>query len=170
MGIFAAVGVLLPFPYYYWLWTNPQAWVNLCGKYKDPSKVMAYVSHFFKLLQFISLFSVSTLSWPPPLYFWPLFGFGQFLNFRSVVHCDIISNISICACNWSDPVRNSSEASIILFYFGNGNANTWYVYLAHSYMPTKIGVWELNVSKFVSSLWGWIVGYGPNSDFKFFFP
>ena len=26
----------------------------------------------------------------------------------------------------------------------------WYVYIAHSYMPTKIGVWELNVSKFVS--------------------
>ncbi|KAI5595829.1 hypothetical protein BDE02_03G165700 [Populus trichocarpa] len=82
MGIFVAVGVLLPFPYYYWLWTNPQAWVILCGKYKDPSKVMDYVSHFLKLLQFISLFSVSTLSWPPPLYFWPLFGFGQFLNFR----------------------------------------------------------------------------------------
>ncbi|KAJ6307539.1 hypothetical protein OIU76_017354 [Salix suchowensis] len=81
MGVFAAVGVLLPFPYYYWLWTNPQAWVNLCGKYKNPSKVMSYVSHFLKLLQFISLFSVSTLSWPPPLYFWPLFGFGQFLNF-----------------------------------------------------------------------------------------
>jgi hypothetical protein len=90
---------LLPFPYYYWLWTNPQAWVILCEKYKDPSKVMDYVSHFLKLLQFISLFSVSTLSWPPPLYFWPLFGFGQFLNFRSVDHCDIISNISICACN-----------------------------------------------------------------------
>ncbi|KAJ6945474.1 phosphatidyl-N-methylethanolamine N-methyltransferase [Populus alba x Populus x berolinensis] len=82
MGVFAAVGVLLPFPYYYWLWTNPQAWVNLCGKDKNPSKVMSYVSHFLKLLQFISLFSVSTLSWPPPLYFWPLFGFGQFLNFR----------------------------------------------------------------------------------------
>ncbi|KAJ6703053.1 PHOSPHATIDYLETHANOLAMINE N-METHYLTRANSFERASE [Salix viminalis] len=84
MGIFAAVGVLLPFPYYYWLWTNPQAWVNLCGKDKDPSKVMAYVSHFLKLLQFISLFSVSTLAWPPPLYFWPLFGFGQFLNFSLI--------------------------------------------------------------------------------------
>ena len=89
MGVFAAVGVLLPFPYYYWLWTNPQAWVNLCGKYKNPSKVMSYVSHFLKLVQFISLFSVSTLSWPPPLYFWPLFGFGQFLNFRSVNHCTI---------------------------------------------------------------------------------
>ncbi|KAJ6326176.1 hypothetical protein OIU78_013304 [Salix suchowensis] len=84
MGIFAAGGVLLPFPYYYWLWTNPQAWVNFCGKDKDPSKVMAYVSHFLKLLQFISLFSVSTLSWPPPLYFWPLFGFGQFLNFSLI--------------------------------------------------------------------------------------
>jgi len=54
------------------------------------------------------------------------------------------------------------------FIFGNGNANTWYVYIAHSYMPTKIGVWELNVSKFVSFWWGWTVGYGPNSEFKFF--
>nr|GEY42127.1 phosphatidyl-N-methylethanolamine N-methyltransferase [Tanacetum cinerariifolium] len=24
----------------------------------------------------------STLSWPPPFYFWPLFFIGQFLNFR----------------------------------------------------------------------------------------
>ncbi|XP_031283417.1 phosphatidyl-N-methylethanolamine N-methyltransferase isoform X2 [Pistacia vera] len=82
MGIVAAIGVLLPFPFYYWLWTSPQAWVNLCGKGQDPSKVMAYVSHFLKLLQFISLYSVSSLSWPPPLYFYPLFLFGQFLNFR----------------------------------------------------------------------------------------
>ncbi|CAL1376896.1 unnamed protein product [Linum trigynum] len=83
MGIVAAIGVLLPFPFYYFLWTNPQAWVNLCGRSRDPSKVMAQVSHFLKLLQFISLYSVSSsLSWPPPFYFWPLFGFGQFLNFR----------------------------------------------------------------------------------------
>ncbi|KAJ0008471.1 hypothetical protein Pint_30316 [Pistacia integerrima] len=81
MGIVAAIGVLLPFPFYYWLWTSPQAWVNLCGNGQDPSKVMAYVSHFLKLLQFISLYSVSSLSWPPPLYFYPLFLFGQFLNF-----------------------------------------------------------------------------------------
>ncbi|XP_021647933.2 phosphatidyl-N-methylethanolamine N-methyltransferase [Hevea brasiliensis] len=82
MGVFAAIGVILPFPYYYWLWTKPQSWVNLCGKERDPCKVMAYVSHFLKLLQFISLYSVSSFSLPPPLYFWPLFGFGQFLNFR----------------------------------------------------------------------------------------
>ncbi|CAN1190753.1 Phosphatidyl-N-methylethanolamine N-methyltransferase [Linum perenne] len=85
MGILAAIGVLLPFPFYYYLWTNPQAWVSLCGRSRDPSKLMAQVSHFLKLLQFISLYSVSSsLSWPP-LYFWPLFVFGQFLNFRSAL-------------------------------------------------------------------------------------
>ncbi|KAM3700188.1 hypothetical protein ACB098_05G078700 [Castanea mollissima] len=84
MGIFAATGVIAPFPFYFWLWTNPQSWVELCGKGRDPSKVMANVSHLLKLVQFLSLFSVSYnyLSWPPPLYFWPLFLFGQFLNFR----------------------------------------------------------------------------------------
>ncbi|GKV26962.1 hypothetical protein SLEP1_g36171 [Rubroshorea leprosula] len=82
MGLLAAIGVLAPFPFYYWLWTNPHSWVNLCGRGRDPSRVMALVSHFLKLVQFISLFSVSSLSWPPPLYFWPLIAFGQFLNFR----------------------------------------------------------------------------------------
>ena len=87
MGIAAAIGVLSPFPFYYWLWTSPQSWVALCGKGRDPCKVMAYVFHFLKLIQFLSLFSVSTISWPPPLYFWPLIVFGQFLNFRSVSLC-----------------------------------------------------------------------------------
>ncbi|KAJ9693142.1 hypothetical protein PVL29_012051 [Vitis rotundifolia] len=82
MGILAAIGVLLPFPFYYWLWTYPQTWVDLCGIKRDPSNVMAHVAHALKLLQFLSLFSVASFSWPPPLFFWPLFGFGQFLNFR----------------------------------------------------------------------------------------
>ncbi|CAM8941323.1 unnamed protein product [Rhodiola kirilowii] len=83
MGILATIGVLVPFPFYYLLWTRPQKWIDLCGNGRsDPSKVMAHVSHFFKLIQFVSLFSVSTLSWPPPFYFLPLFIFGQFLNFR----------------------------------------------------------------------------------------
>lgn len=82
MGLLACIGVISPFPFYYWLWKNPQSWVDLCGKERDPCKVMALVSHFLKMVQFISLFSVSKLSWPPPLYFWPLFIFGQFLNFR----------------------------------------------------------------------------------------
>lgn len=83
MGILACIGVIMPFPFYYWLWTNPQTWVDLCGRLgKDPSRVMASVSHLLKLIQFLSIFSVSTLSWPPPFYFWPLFLFGQFLNFR----------------------------------------------------------------------------------------
>ncbi|KAK6912314.1 Phospholipid methyltransferase [Dillenia turbinata] len=82
MGLLAGIGVLVPFPYYYWLWRNPQTWMNLCGPGRDPSKAMAQISHFLKLIQFVSLFSVSSLSWPPPFYFWPLFLFGQFLNFR----------------------------------------------------------------------------------------
>jgi len=86
MGIWAGIGVMLPFPFYYWLWTYPQAWVDLCGKGRDPSKIMAYVAHLLKLIQFLSLLSVSSLSWPPPLYFWPLFLFGQFLNFRYPCH------------------------------------------------------------------------------------
>lgn len=90
MGIAAAIGVLSPFPFYYWLWSYPQTWVELCGKGRDPCKVMAYVSHFLKLIQFLSLFSVSTFSWPPPLYFWPLIAFGQFLNFRLVLFIDVL--------------------------------------------------------------------------------
>lgn len=82
MGFLACIGVISPFPFYYWLWRDPQTWVDLCGRERDPSKVMALVSHLLKVVQFISLFSVSTLSWPPPFYFWPLFIFGQFLNFR----------------------------------------------------------------------------------------
>ncbi|KAL0429730.1 UNVERIFIED_CONTAM: Phosphatidyl-N-methylethanolamine N-methyltransferase [Sesamum radiatum] len=82
MGIWACLGVISPFPFYCFLWNNPQSWVDLCGRGRDPCRVMALVSHFLKLVQFIALFSVSTLSWPPPLYFWPLFLFGQFLNFR----------------------------------------------------------------------------------------
>ncbi|KAK7827930.1 phosphatidyl-n-methylethanolamine n-methyltransferase [Quercus suber] len=58
MGMFAAIAVIAPFPFYFWLWTNPQSWVELCGKGRDPSKVMANVSHLLKLVQFLSLFSV----------------------------------------------------------------------------------------------------------------
>ncbi|KAJ4950682.1 hypothetical protein NE237_027514 [Protea cynaroides] len=82
MAVVTCIGVLLPFPFYYFLWTYPQTWVDLCGNGKDPSKVMAHVSHLIKLLQILSLISVASFSWPPPLYFWPLFVFGQFLNFR----------------------------------------------------------------------------------------
>lgn len=77
-----SIGVMVPFPFYYLLWTYPTKWVELCGRSRDPCKVMAQVSHCLKLIQFICLFSMSTLSWPPPLYFWPLFLLGQFLNFR----------------------------------------------------------------------------------------
>ncbi|XP_051152531.1 phosphatidyl-N-methylethanolamine N-methyltransferase [Andrographis paniculata] len=82
MGILACIGVISPFPFYYWLWNYPQAWVDLCGRGRDPCRVMALVAHFLKVVQFVSVLSVSTLSWPPPFYFWPLLFIGQFLNFR----------------------------------------------------------------------------------------
>ncbi|EPS59820.1 hypothetical protein M569_14985, partial [Genlisea aurea] len=82
MGILAGLGVISPFPFYYYLWNHPQRWVDLCGRGRDPCRAMALVSHFLKAIQFISLFSVSSFSWPPPPYFWPLFLVGQFLNFR----------------------------------------------------------------------------------------
>ncbi|KAF9613667.1 hypothetical protein IFM89_009630 [Coptis chinensis] len=82
MNVLCSICVILPFPFYYLLWTYPKTWVELCGRERDPSKVMAQVSHFLKLIQLLSLFLVSSFSWPPPLYFWPLFLFGQFLNFR----------------------------------------------------------------------------------------
>ncbi|GLT96571.1 hypothetical protein SLE2022_141820 [Rubroshorea leprosula] len=67
MGLLAAIGVLAPFPFYYWLWTNPHSWVNLCGRGRDPSKVMAFISHFLKLVQFKSLFCVFSLMASAPL-------------------------------------------------------------------------------------------------------
>lgn len=94
MGILAGIGVLLPFPFYWWLWTNPQSWVDLCGRGRDPSTVMARVSHVLKAAQLLSLFSVASLSWPPPLYFWPLMAFGQFLNFRLT----LLSPIPLTLC------------------------------------------------------------------------
>ena len=81
MDIVVAIAVLSQFPFYYYVWNWPQSWVDLCGKERDPSKIMAYIGHFLKLLQIISLISVSSFHWPP-FYFWPLFAFGQFLNFR----------------------------------------------------------------------------------------
>ncbi|KAF6138826.1 hypothetical protein GIB67_038863 [Kingdonia uniflora] len=84
MNIILGIGTILPFPFYYWLWTYPGTWVSICGKTRNPSMVMAQVSHFLKFLQILSLVATATYpwSWPPPLYFFPLFIFGQFLNFR----------------------------------------------------------------------------------------
>lgn len=78
----AAVGVLLPFPFYYALWTHPQRWVDLCGRSADPCRRMAQVSHAIKALQLLALASVSSFSWPPPLYCPILLAVGQYLNFR----------------------------------------------------------------------------------------
>ena len=56
----AAVGVLLPFPFYYALWTHPQRWVDLCGRGADPCRLMAQVSHALKVLQLLALASVAS--------------------------------------------------------------------------------------------------------------
>ncbi|CAN6450397.1 unnamed protein product [Victoria cruziana] len=80
-GLLLSVALLLPFVFYYVLWTYPQLWVDFCGKDTDPSRRMAQISHILKALQFLALFSVSHLSWPP-WYCLVLFVIGQFLNFR----------------------------------------------------------------------------------------
>jgi len=78
----AAVGVLLPFPFYYALWTHPQRWVDLCGRGADPCRRMAQVSHSIKALQLLALASVASFSGPPPLYCPVLLAVGQYLNFK----------------------------------------------------------------------------------------
>lgn len=83
MSVLVCIGVLLPFPFYCFLWTYPQIWVDFCGKGSDPCHRMAQVSHFLKILQFLALFSVAHFSWPP-WYCFLLFALGQFLNFRWV--------------------------------------------------------------------------------------
>ncbi|KAK1288232.1 hypothetical protein QJS10_CPB19g00705 [Acorus calamus] len=82
LSLWVCVGVLLPFPYYYWLWTYPQTWVDLCGKRRDPCQWMARVSHLIKLIQFASLLFVSSTLSFPPWYSFALLIVGQFLNFK----------------------------------------------------------------------------------------
>ena len=120
MGIVAAIGVLSPFPFYYCLWNWPQSWVELCGRGRDPSHVMAHVAHFLKLVQFVSLFSVSSFHWPPPLYFWPLFAFGQFLNFRfpSLSSYSWLFFFWVC-CNFLDLILGFIKL-LPLFSYTNG--------------------------------------------------
>ncbi|XP_068651634.1 phosphatidyl-N-methylethanolamine N-methyltransferase [Aristolochia californica] len=81
MSFLVCLVLLLPFIFYYFLWTFPQSWADLCGKETDPSHRMAQISHFLKILQLIALFSVAQLSWPP-WYCWVLLLFGQYLNFK----------------------------------------------------------------------------------------
>ncbi|XP_077222340.1 phospholipid N-methyltransferase [Tasmannia lanceolata] len=81
MSALVCIALLLPFPFYYLLWTFPQSWVDFCGKGRDPSHLMAQISHLMKILQLLALFSVSHFCWPP-WYCWVLFIFGQFLNFK----------------------------------------------------------------------------------------
>ncbi|KAL4181866.1 hypothetical protein AMTRI_Chr12g239590 [Amborella trichopoda] len=76
-----SIALILPFPFYYLLWTYPQSWVDLCGNKRDPSHIMAQVSHLIKFLQFLALLSVAHFSWPP-WYSWVLFISGQYLNFK----------------------------------------------------------------------------------------
>lgn len=72
--------ILSPFPFYWYLWTNPKKWMKMCGPI-DPSHRMAQVAHILKAFQVISLVSVATFS-VPPLICVALFAFGQFLNYR----------------------------------------------------------------------------------------
>ncbi|RWR91169.1 phosphatidyl-N-methylethanolamine N-methyltransferase [Cinnamomum micranthum f. kanehirae] len=81
MSVLVCIGLFLPFPFYCFLWTYPQIWVDFCGKGSDPCHRMAQVSHFLKILQFLAIFSVAHFSWPP-WYCFLLFALGQFLNFR----------------------------------------------------------------------------------------
>ncbi|XP_047077432.1 phosphatidyl-N-methylethanolamine N-methyltransferase-like [Lolium rigidum] len=78
----AGVGVLLPFPFYWALWSRPQRWVDLCGRGADPCRRMAQVSHVLKALQLLALASVASFSWPPPTCSLALLAFGQYLNFK----------------------------------------------------------------------------------------
>ncbi|XP_078439098.1 phospholipid N-methyltransferase [Wolffia australiana] len=80
-GWAVGMAVLLPFPFYYLLWTFPQSWVDLCGHDVDPSRRMAHVSHVIKAVQLIALLSVADFSWPP-WYCCLLFLAGQFLNLK----------------------------------------------------------------------------------------
>ncbi|KAK1275848.1 hypothetical protein QJS04_geneDACA003842 [Acorus gramineus] len=98
LSLWVCVGVLLPFPYYYWLWTYPQTWVDLCGKRRDPCQWMARVSHLIKLIQFASLLSVSSTLSYPPWYSFALLIVGQFLNFKhppELFACDFRGGINL---------------------------------------------------------------------------
>ncbi|PKA57621.1 hypothetical protein AXF42_Ash018596 [Apostasia shenzhenica] len=75
------LGTMAPFPFYYFLWSYPQAWVNLCGKGVDPCHRMAQISHALKLVQFASILLVARFSWPP-WYYIVLLSLGQYLNFK----------------------------------------------------------------------------------------
>ncbi|MQL95564.1 hypothetical protein Taro_028235 [Colocasia esculenta] len=81
MGLPVGAAMLLPFPFYYLLWTYPQAWVDLCGQGVEPCRRMALVSHAIKAVQLLALLSVARFCWPP-WYCCLLFAAGQFLNFR----------------------------------------------------------------------------------------
>lgn len=99
MSVLVCIGVLLPFPFYCFLWTYPQIWVDFCGKGSDPCHRMAQVSHFLKLLQFLAIFSVAHFSWPPWYCFLP-FALGQFLNFRWVFSIWVWLGFLIFAYFW----------------------------------------------------------------------
>jgi methylene-fatty-acyl-phospholipid synthase len=80
-GLIVAVLILLPFPFYWYLWNFPDRWMRICGKGVNPSHRMAQVSHLLKALQIFALLSVATIS-RPPLICIALLAFGQYLNYR----------------------------------------------------------------------------------------
>jgi hypothetical protein len=83
-GLIVAVVILLPFPFYWYLWNFPDRWMQICGKGVNPSHRMAQVSHLLKALQIFALLSVATIS-RPPLICIALLAFGQYLNYRYVL-------------------------------------------------------------------------------------
>eukprot|EP01018_Ginkgo_biloba_P014020 Gb_18573 [translate_table: standard] len=80
-NLLVAIAVLLPFPFYYFLWTYPRQWVQWCGKGVDPSHRMAQISHILKLAQILALISVAQFDWPP-WYCALLIIVGQYLNLK----------------------------------------------------------------------------------------
>lgn len=78
--------VISPFPFYTYLWKNPQPFVDYaCADGADPSHRMAQISTGLKVLQILALLSVASFesySFPP---WWSilLFAAGQYLNVRA---------------------------------------------------------------------------------------
>lgn len=80
-SLLVCVAVILPFPFYYFLWTYPRKWVQWCGEGVNPSHRMALISHILKLTQILAVLSVAHFVWPP-WYCLLLIIVGQYLNFK----------------------------------------------------------------------------------------
>lgn len=80
------LAVISPFPFYSYLWWNPQKFVDIaCTDGADPSHRMQQVSSVLKTLQIITLLSTASFEshWFPPWWSILLFIGGQYLNVRA---------------------------------------------------------------------------------------